>query len=90
MLVKCAVQEDSVNNCFSIRTLQFKLTVVEQQVLRQLWNALLTQTNLLASEDFSVDDSLDLDVGPPGQLTHKNKFTKYVSLYMYGALGPTM
>ena len=65
MLVKCCI-EDSVSNCFSICALQLRLTVLEQKVIRQLWNALLTQTNLLASEDFSVDDPLDLGVGPPG------------------------
>ena len=44
--------------------LQFRLSELEEQVFRQLWNALLTQTSLLVSEDFSVDD--ELDVGSPG------------------------
>ena len=44
--------------------LQFRLSELEEQVFRQLWNALLTQTSLLVSEDFSVDD--ELDVRPSG------------------------
>ena len=44
--------------------LQFRLSELEEQVFSQLWNALLTQTSLLVSEDFSVDD--ELDVGSPG------------------------
>ena len=44
--------------------LQFRLSELEELVFRELWNALLNQTTLLASEDFSVDDALD--VGPPG------------------------
>ena len=67
MLVKCCIR--LCQNCFFFYNyvyylLQFRLSELEEQVFRQLWNALLTQTSLLISEDFSVDD--ELDVRPPG------------------------
>ena len=67
MLVKCCIR--LCQNClffynYVYYLLQFRLSELEEQVFRQLWNALLTQTSLLVSEDFSVDD--ELDVGPPG------------------------
>ena len=54
----------TIVSLFVYYLLQFRLSELEEQVFRQLWNALLTQTSLLASENFSVDN--DLDVGPPG------------------------
>ena len=50
--------------CVLFTTIQFRLSKLEEQVFHQLWNALLTQTSLLVSENFSVDD--ELDVGSPG------------------------
>ena len=52
----------------SVCLLQFRLSPLEQDVLGQLWTGVLSNSSILASEDFSVDDPLD--TVPPSQLTH--------------------